>query len=46
VEFKKQISKGEKKREREANQETDSYRELIVTRGEVGGGMAGIGDGD
>ena len=38
MELKKQMSKGGKKREREANQEIDSTKEnkLMVTRREVG----------
>ena len=37
VEFKKQMSKGKKERERQTKKHTLNYRELMVTRGKVGG---------
>ena len=45
MEFKKQMSEGEKKRDKPRNRVVLFYRELMVTRGQGDGGMGEIGDG-
>ena len=45
VEFKKQMSKGKKKREKPRNRLLTIAKKLMLTRGEVGGEMGKIGDG-
>lgn len=46
MEFKKETKQREKIRERQIKKQTLNYRELMVTRGEEGGEMGEIGEGD